>query len=126
MNPEPQQFSLEVVGDYIHMNTWGKLDIKNVDEPANAALQLAQEKNIRKLLDNISDVDSSGANIAVQTKGIGVIWKLRAFDKIAIVLGQSHLRSLFFDTLDTLHLDGTIKFRGFDNEDDAVAWLKES
>lgn len=124
MSSKPQQFSLEVVDDYVSMKTWGVIDINKVDEPANAALKLAQEKQVTKLLDDISEVDSTGANIAIQTKGVGVLWKLRTFDKVAIVFSESRLRTLFFSTLDTLHLGRDIKFKGFESKAEAIAWLK--
>jgi hypothetical protein len=124
MNPEPQQFSLEAKDDYIHLKTWGGLDAENIDAPANAALALAEEKHIDKLLDDIRGVDSSGASIPIQAKGMGVLWKLRAFKKVAIVLNESRLRTLLFSTLDTLHLDRDIKFKGFEDEAEAIAWLK--
>ena len=124
MSTESQQFSLDIIDDYIYMKTWGVLDPNNVEAPANAALELAKKKHIKKLLDDISEVDSKGATIAVQTKGVGVLWKLRAFDKVAIVLSESPLRTLFFSTLNTLHLDHGLKFKGFDNKGEAVTWLR--
>lgn len=126
MDSTPQQFSLEVIDDYVSMKTWGAIDIDQVDAPANAALKLAEEKNVKKLLDDISEVDGTGASIAAQTKGIGVLWKLRTFDKVAIIFSESRLRTLFFSTLDTLHLGRDIKFKGFENKADAIAWLKNS
>ena len=125
MNSKPQQFSLEVVDDYIHMKTWGRLNLDDVDVPAKAALELAHKKKIKKLLDNISEVDSSGTNIAIQAKGVGVLWKLREFDKVAIVFSESHLQKLFFSTLEAIHLEHEVKFNGFDNEAEAIAWLKK-
>ena len=121
--PEKGRFSVEAKNGYIHLITRGKLDIDHLDDPANAAIDLAREKKIDKLLDDIRQVDSTGADIQVQSKGFGVLWKLRTFDKVAIVFGkEERLSKLFFSTIQTIHI--TSKFRGFDNEEDAVKWLK--
>ncbi|HEX6461823.1 MAG TPA: STAS/SEC14 domain-containing protein [Candidatus Saccharimonadales bacterium] len=124
MSVDEQHFSVKATDGYIHLRTWGALDAKNLDAPANAALALAKEKNINKLLDDIRDVDTSAVSIPIQAKAMGILWKLRTFDKIAIVLKGSRVRSLFFSTLEILHLNIDAKFKGFDNESEAIAWLK--
>ncbi len=121
-----QRFSVEIVDDYIHLKTWGALDIRDLDAPANAALALAKEHGIDKLLDDIREVDSSAATIHIQTKAMGIMWKLRTFRKVAILLGGSRLRTLFFSTLEVLHLNLDSKFKGFESEEEAIAWLRES
>ena len=118
-----QQFSVEATDDYIHLKTWGALDESQLDAPANAALALAKEKHFDKLLDDIREVDTSNVSIPIQAKSMGILWKLRAFKKVAIVMGESRVRTLFFSTLDALHLDRETKFKGFDNIDEAIAWL---
>jgi len=123
MDSGGQQFSVKAADGYIHLKTWGALDEAQLDAPANAALALAKEKNIDKLLDDIREVDTSAVSIPMQAKSMGILWKLRAFKKVAIVMGESRVRTLFFSTLDALHLDREIKFKGFDSLDEAVAWL---
>ena len=122
-NVKKGDFSVEVRDDYVHLVTRGKLDLQDLDAPANAAIALAQDKKLDKLLDDIRYVDAAGANIAVQSKGFGVLWKLRTFKKVAIVFKQERLGRLFFSTIQSIHI--TSKFRGFDNEADAIAWLKD-
>jgi hypothetical protein len=116
-------FTVEAKGNYIHLTTIGKLDAKHVSDPADAALELAQKENIHKLLDDIRQVDSTNVTIQIQSKGFGVLWKLRAFDRVAVVFGEGELSKLFFSTLQAMGLGS--KFRGFDNESDAIAWLQD-
>jgi len=120
---EKSQFSVEARDNYVYLVTRGPLDVENLDAPANAAIALAKKKKLDKLLDDIRYVDSSGASIAVQTKGFGVLWKLRDFKKVAIVFEGKRMEKLFFSTLGAMHL--TSKFNGFGNEADAIAWLKD-
>lgn len=120
-----QQFSVEAADGYIHLKTWGALDEAQLDAPANAALALAKEKQIDKLLDDIREVDTSGVSIPIQAKSMGILWKLRNFKKVAIVLSGSRVRTLFFSTLDVLHLDRETKFKGFDSPEEAITWLRQ-
>ncbi len=121
--PEEKQYSVAAKGDYIHLITRGVLDIKNLDAPANAALELGKKNNITKLLDDIRYVDKSFVSIPIQAKGVGILWKLRAFDKVAILFQDQDLEKMFFSTLEAIHING--KFRGFYDEAEAVAWLQE-
>jgi len=118
-------FKLNVQGGYIHMETWGPLHEEDLDAPAKAALALRKETGIKRLLDNIQDVDDSHVNISMQTKGVGVIWSLREFEKVAIVFKSGDLGKMFLATLEAMHLNLNNKFKGFDNETDAVKWLEE-
>jgi hypothetical protein len=122
---EDQRFKVSVKDDYIHLETWGALVEDDLDAPANAALALAEEKKIDKLLDNISNIDSTHVSVTLQAKGVGVLWKLRKFKKIAIVFKGQEIGWLFLSTLQAMHLDVNAKFKGFDNETDAIIWLKE-
>lgn len=121
-----KRYSAEVVNDYIKLKTWGLLDERDVDAPANAALELAETHKITKLLDDIREVDTSGLSIAIQTKSMGILWKLRHFKKVAIVMNDSKLQSVFFSTLEALHLNLDAKFKSFNNEAEAISWLKET
>lgn len=118
-----RNFSVRLEKDYVRLVTWGRLYIEDVEKPAEAALALAQKKGVDKLLDNIQDVDFSGASVHVQAKGMGVLWKLRSFRKVAIVYKGDEPGYLFFSSLQVLHLNRGSKFQGFDNEADAIAWL---
>jgi len=118
-------YSLTVQGNYLHMETWGPLHEEDLDEPAKAALALRKESGINRLLDNIQRVDDVHVNISMQTKGVGVIWSLREFEKVAIVFKTGDLGKMFLATLEAMHLNLNNKFKGFDNESDAVTWLEE-
>lgn len=124
MTMQAQQFSVAVADGYIHLKTWGGLDEHNLDAPANAALALAAEKQVDKLLDDIRGVDSTGVSIAIQSKAMGILWKLRSFKKVAIILEGSRLSKLFFSTLSAFHFNADSKFKGFNNEAEAIAWLR--
>lgn len=117
------QFSVEAKKDFIHLKTWGELDVETLHQPAEAALALGQQKGLRKLLDNIQEIDTSGVSISVQSKAMGILWKLKAFDKVAIVFKDKEVGLLFLKSLSAIHLSG--KFNGFDNEADAIAWLRK-
>jgi hypothetical protein len=125
MASQEQRFSLVVVDDHIELKTWGQLDVDDLDAPANAALVMAQTKHIDKLLDDIRQVDTAGATIPVQVKAMGILWTLRSFKKVAILFEGTTTRTLFFSTLKELHLNLNPKFRGFDDEAEALAWLNE-
>ena len=119
------QFSAEVQNDFIHLKTWGRLELDNLDAPVNAAITLAQDKSIDKLLDDIREVDTSDVSLHVQAKGMSVLWKLRTFRKVAIVFKGREIGMLLFSSLEALHLHLDSRFKGFDNEAEAIKWLEE-
>lgn len=119
-----QSFDVAVNGGIVHLVTRGRPTTDNVYEPVDAALAIADAKRADRLLDDIRDVDSSWVDLPVQTKAMGVIWKLRRFNKVAIVLKkESELRQLLMGALTALKIASKIK--AFDNEDAARAWLQE-
>jgi hypothetical protein len=122
---EEPNFTVRAVDDYVRLDTWGRLRVEDVEAPAEAALALAREKGLDKLLDNIQNVDFSTASVYVQAKGMGVLWKLKSFRKVAIVFEGSEPGYLFFSSIQVLHLDLGKKFQGFDNEKDAIKWLRQ-
>jgi SpoIIAA-like len=119
---DKNQFSIAVEDGYLRLKTWGELDTEGLDAPVNAALDLSREKGITKLLDDVREVDAANVSISVQTKGVGIMWRLRQFDKVAILFGSQRLSGIFFQLLDTVHLN--VKIRGFYDEAEAIAWLK--
>lgn len=120
---EKSDFTVKVNGDYVHLVTRGKLNLEDLEAPANAAIELGKKEKVDKLLDDIRGVDSTGANIRVQAKGFAILWKLREFKKVVIVFKHKELGRLFFSTIQTMHI--TSRFNGFDNEADAIAWLED-
>jgi len=118
-------YKLDVMGEYIRLETWGMIHEEDLDAPAKAALALRKETGIDRLLDNIQGVDESRVSISMQTKGVGVVWSLREFHKVAIVFKGGDLGKMFLATLEAMHLNLNNKFKGFDNETDAIAWLQE-
>lgn len=118
-------FSVSVVDDYIRLDTWGVLEVDQVSDPVDAALALAEVSGIYKLLDNIQKVDFTTASLHVQAKGMGVLWKLRKFKRVAIIFSGEEPGYLFYSSLRELRLDVGSKFQGFENEIDALRWLRE-
>jgi hypothetical protein len=98
------------------------MELEGLEKPPEAALEWLKEGKSDRLLDDIRDVNMAGVPIEVQSKGVGIIWKLRAFKKIAILYHGQETEKLFFGTLEVMHMD--TKFKGFETEADAVAWLK--
>lgn len=117
------RFSVSDHGGYIHLETWGALELAKLDAPADAAIALAKKRGVTKLLDDIRKVDSSNVNLHVQAKGMSILWKLRFFKKVAIIFKGKEIGFLFFSSLEAVHLNST--FKGFTNETDAIAWLEE-
>jgi hypothetical protein len=120
-----RNFSVVVENDVVRLKTWGELNLDDLEAPADAALKLAQDQKLKKLFDDIREVDDSDASIYIQAKAMGILWKLRSFDKVAILMQSSTLSTMFFSTLQALHLNGDSRFRGFESEAEALAWLHE-
>lgn len=119
-----EKFSATVKGDYIHLKTWGELNTDDLEAPVMHALELAKKNNITKILDDIREVDSAAVSLPVQMKGAGILWKLRAFKKVAIIFKDEEIGYLFFSMLESLHLSGN--FKGFNDEAEAIKWLEEA
>ncbi len=119
-----KQFTVENRTDYIYLKTWGDLEVEGLEEPAEAALALSHETGVNKLLDNIQEVNAA-VSLPVQLKGVSILWKLRQFSKVAVVVKQNELSEIFFGSLSTLNLNKSA-FRGFDNETEAIVWLNSS
>ena len=122
---EDRGFKAEVKGKFIHLKTWGELRMEDLDAPANAALALAEQEHVDRLLDDIRNVDSRNISVPVQAKGMAILWKLHTFKKVAIVFKGQEMGWLFLSTLQAMHLNLSSTFKGFDNEADAVQWLEE-
>ncbi len=126
MGTETQQFVTEVKDGYIYLKTWGQPDMDHLDAPVTAALALAKENNCDRLLDDIRGVDSSSVTIPMQAKAMGLIWKLRSFKKVAMVMDTGRMSTLFLGTLNALKLDHGAQFKGFHDEAEAIAWLNNN
>lgn len=95
--------------------------MQGLERPPEAALEAMREHNIDRLLDDIRETDMTGVPIEAQAKGVGLMWKLKAFRKIAVLYKGQETEKLFFGTLEVTHLDA--KFKGFEDEAEAIAWL---
>ena len=122
---DDKRYQVSVQNDYILLETWGELKLEDLEEPASAALELAEKSHIDKLLDDIRGVDNSHVSVQIQAKGVSILWKLRKFRKVAIVFSGKEIGWLFLSTIQAMHLNIDSKFKGFDNEAEAIQWLKE-
>lgn len=119
-----KNYSVELRDNYVHLMTWGTLELESLDQPVNAAINLAKEKKVDLILDDIREIDSDHVSVHIQAKAAGILWKLKTFRKVAIIFKTQEIGWLFFSTLEALHLNNT--FKGFDNEAEAIAWLQEA
>lgn len=119
-----KKFSVEPKNDFIYLRTWGELSTNDVHEPVDAAIELSKQKEIFKLLDNITAVDSSRVSIPVQAKGLGVLWKLQHFKKVAIVMNSGEFAWLLSSSLQAMHIEMSSKIHSFTDEKAAIAWLE--
>jgi hypothetical protein len=125
MSKEDQGYKVSVEDDFIHLETWGVPTEKNVAEPVSAAIELAEDEKITKLLDDIRLVNADAISLLVQAKGVGVLWKLRRFKKVAIIISSAEMTWIFTSSLQELGLNlGGWNIRHFSDVGPAKAWLK--
>jgi hypothetical protein len=125
MSANSQGYTIHRTDGYIHLETWGVPTEENVADPVNAALKLAKEQDVHKLLDDIRRVDDNDISLYVQAKGLKVLWALQKFDKVAIVLTGEEMNWMFESSLHALQLVGIARIKGFADIDSADAWLRE-
>ncbi len=125
MDTQKTGFKATADKDYIHLEVWGELESATLDHPAKAALTLAKEKHLDRLLDDIRRVDPGPVPVRIQAKGMAILWSLRSFKKVAIVFQGEEMGWLFLSSLQAIHLNVSSKFRGFDDKEKAIAWLRQ-
>ncbi|HSE29275.1 MAG TPA: STAS/SEC14 domain-containing protein [Candidatus Saccharimonadales bacterium] len=118
-----KKFSAKIEGDFIHLKTWGELKTEDLHDPVDTAIELAKEKQITKLLDDIRDVDSANISIPVQAKGLGMLWKLQHFKKVAIIFRGDEMGWMLTSSLEAMHIEFSSKIKGFRDEQSAIKWL---
>lgn len=124
MAREDQGYDVGVEDDFIHLRTWGVPDEKNVADPVNAAIELAEKHHVTKLLDDIRGVNADAISLMVQAKGVGVLWKLRRFKRVAIVVSSQEMTWLLTSSLQELGLSlGGWNIKHFRDVDSAREWL---
>jgi hypothetical protein len=123
MSTDTQGYQVRLQDDFIYLETWGVPEEGNVSAPVDAAIKLADEHHAHKLLDDIRRVDGDSISLMVQAKGLGVLWKLRRFKKVAIVLSGEEMSWMFTSSIQELRFGIERRIRGFQDVDSAVAWL---
>jgi hypothetical protein len=124
MSADSQGFNIHRTDGYIHLETWGVPTVENVAEPVSAALDMANREHVDKLLDDIRKVDANGISLFVQAKGVNVLWKLKQFKKVAIVLAGEEMNWMLESSLEALAITGLGNIKGFSDIESADAWLR--
>jgi len=123
--PNKPGFKVSARKNFVHLEVWGPLEARTLDAPANAAIALAEQEGLDKLLDDIRNIDPGAVPVRIQAKGMSILWSLRKFRKVAIVFQGEEIGWLFLSSLQAIHLNLSSKFRGFDDIDKATAWLEQ-
>lgn len=118
-------YEVTIEDGYFRTNMWGAAGADTFEASTNELLTLRDTHKVplNRLLCDIRRLKSTNIDIAAQARGIGTLWKIRTFEKVAIVMGDAHVSDLLQQALRATHF--TDKFRMFEDEAEAVAWLKQ-
>lgn len=110
---------------YFRTNMWGAAGADTFEASTDELLTLRDSHKVplNRLLCDIRRLKPTNIDIAAQTRGIGTLWKIRTFDKVAIVRGDDRVSDLLQQALKATHF--TNKFQMFEDEAEAIAWLKQ-
>jgi hypothetical protein len=126
MNEQHEKlYEITIEDGYLRTNVWGAADADIFEASTNELLTLrdAHRVPLNRLLCDIRRLKPNNIDIVAQTRGIGALWKIRSFDKVAVVIGDTHVSDMLHQALKVTHF--TDKFQTFDDEAEAVAWLKQ-
>lgn len=115
-------YEISVQDGYIKTRLWGDADVDVFEASTAEVLALREVNGINMLLCDIRELTPGNVDIPAQARAIGTLWKIRSFDKVALLLGDSRITSMLSSSLDVTHLSD--KFQSFPNEAAAIAWLK--
>lgn len=107
---------------YIQSRLWGHAGLDAFEASTKEVLALRDAQKVNVLLCDIRELLHTESDIQTQARGIGTLWQIHDFDKVALLLGDSQVTSTLLSVLSTMHL--TNKFKNFEKQADAVAWLK--
>ncbi|HET8671029.1 MAG TPA: STAS/SEC14 domain-containing protein [Candidatus Saccharimonadales bacterium] len=120
---QEKHYEVDLRGDHIYLRLIGQINGHDLHQSTEDVLKVAKRVKVYKLIDDIRELDRSSVTIGLQTEAIGLLWKLRVFQKIALVYKDDEIGRLVAATLQTIHF--TSRARAFDNEIEALAWLQE-
>lgn len=109
---------------YIWTRVWGDAGADVFEASTKEVIALHKAHNVNVLLCDIRELTPNNVGIADQTRGIGTLWEIRSFDKVALLLGDSRITSMLHTALNIAHLSD--KFQNFDSEAEAAVWLKSA
>lgn len=121
-------YEVTIEDGYFRTNVWGNAGAEVFEVSTKDLLELRDNKGIKinKLLCDIRELKSQNIDIVAQTKGIGMLWDIRSFDKVAFLMSEvnkSRAAEMTRRALEVTHF--TDKFRSFEDETAAIAWLKQ-
>jgi len=123
-NTQDKLYAITVGDDYFHVNIWGDASSEVVEESTKELLAKrdASQPRVNKLLCDIRGLKPHKLDIVGQSRGIGTLWDIRSFDKVAFLVNESPVTDLLQQALSVVHFTG--KIRTFEDEAEAIAWLK--
>ncbi len=86
-------------------------------------LEFNKEQGLNELLCDVRKMNRE-VPLATQLEGVKLLWQLRSFKKFAFIVGDPELEKLLASSFRNLSF--LSKFRAFQNEDEAVAWLRSN
>jgi hypothetical protein len=115
-------YEVSIQDGYILARLWGDADTEVFEASTAEVMTLREAQKVNLLLCDIRELKADKVDIADQTRGIGTLWQIRNFDKVALLLGDSKVTSMLLSALSATHL--THKFKSFESQAEAAVWLK--
>lgn len=83
-------YEVTVEDGYFRTTVWGGAGTEVFEASTNELLELRDRKNIKinKLLCDIRELLPQNIDIVAQAKGIGMLWNIRSFDKVAFLMAD--------------------------------------
>ena len=121
MNDET--YKITVFDNYILMEFFAELDVPTIETASKVGLELSKEKNIKRMCCDISKSSYNGITMALQVAGIRMLWSIRHFERLAMIISDPEMQKIVRSTMAQVHM--TDKYRSFPDKESAVAWLEE-
>jgi hypothetical protein len=106
---------------YIQNRIWGDADGDDFVAATDEALAMKEKTHVNKLLCHIKELRPTKIDINAQTSGIGTLWRIQAFEKVAFLLGDPDVSKLVHSSLELTNF--AERFHTFEDEDTAIKWL---
>lgn len=121
-------YEVTVEDGYFRTNVWGSAggEVFEASTKDLLAMHDAQKGKVNRLLCDIRQLQPTKIDIGAQTRGIAMLWDIRKFDKVAFLMSNmksSRVTEMTRRSLEVTHF--TDKFQTFEDEAEAIAWLKQ-